>query len=245
MRNPRRVLSLAVRAPVLDLRTARRKGNGFSTLGRTGSREVVTGDTETPATRDTGTSMTREAARASRYAILGVFVAGIRRGNPGAVVNALVSFVATYLPRVVEWRYGVEFQPWQRFYLNAGMLAHAVGMLGPYEDVWWWDHVTHMCSSTLLGGFVHVRARRRGHDPRPRVVGVVLCVGVLWELMEYAIHGVSRRVGLEPLLIPYGPEDTLLDLVFDLLGAVLVLAFGDRLLPNLLRKDDRESDGSE
>jgi hypothetical protein len=205
----------------------------------------VTGDTETSVSRETGTSVTREAARASRYAILGVFVAGIRRGNPGAVVNALVSFVATYLPGVVEWRYGVEFRPWQRLYLNAGMLAHAVGMLGPYEDVWWWDHVTHTSSSTLLGGFVHVRARRRGRDPRPRVLAGVLGVGALWEAMEYVIHGVSRRVGLEPLLIPYGREDTLLDLVFDLLGALLVLAFGDRLLPNLVRQDGRASDGSE
>jgi hypothetical protein len=216
-------------APPLEPRC--RKGNGFSTLRRTGSREVVKGD-ETSATRDAGTSVTREATRASRYAILGVFVAGIRRRNPGAVVNALVSFVATYLPRVVEWRYGVEFRPWQRLYLNVGMLAHAVGMLGPYDDVWWWDHVTHAYSSTLLGGFVHLRARRRGRDPRPHVLGVVLCVGVLWELMEYAIHGVCRRIGLEPLLIPYGREDTLFDLVFDLLGALLVIALGGRLLPD-------------
>ena len=205
----------------------------------------ATRDTETSATRETGTSATIEAARASRYAILGVFVAGIRRRNPGAVVNALVSFLATYLPRVVEWRYGVEFHPWQRLYLNVGMLAHAVGMLGPYEDVWWWDHVTHTCSSTLVGGFVHVRARRRGRDPRPRVLAGVLGVGVFWETVEYVIHGVSRRVGLEPLLVPYGTEDTLLDLVFDLLGALLVIAFGDRFLSNLLREDDRESGGGE
>ena len=182
--------------------------------------------------------MTGEAARASRYAILGVFVAGLRRGNPGAVVNAVVSFVATYLPRLVEWRYGVEFRPWQRLYLNAGMLAHAVGMLGPYEEVWWWDHLTHACSSTLVGGVIHVRARRRGRDPRPRVLAGVLGVGTLWELVEYAIHGVSRRLGLEPLLVPYGRRDTLHDLLFDLLGALLVLALADRLLPNLARGDD-------
>ncbi|MFC6941897.1 hypothetical protein ACFQE8_18270 [Salinirubellus sp. GCM10025818] len=178
-----------------------------------------------------------EAGRAVRYAILGVLVSGIRRRDPSAVVNAVVSFCATYLPGVVEWRYGVEFRPWQRLYLNAGMLTHAVGMLGPYDDTWWWDHLTHTHSSTLVGGLIHVIARRGGRDPRPRVIGGVLCLGVLWELMEYAIHGVSRRVGLEPLLVPYGPKDTLKDLIFDVLGALLTLAFADRLLSNLLDED--------
>ena len=219
-----------------DLRSCGRglsKDNGFSTVRRTRPRETVTGDTNT--------SILREASRATRYAILGVFVAGIRRRNPGAVVNALVSLLATYLPRVVEWRYDVEVRPWQRLYLDVGMFAHAAGMLGPYDDVWWWDHLTHTYSSTLVGGFVHVRARRREQDPRPRVIRTVLCVGALWELLEYAIHRVSRAVGLEPLLVPYGPEDTLLDLVFDLLGALLVLAFGDRFLSNLRRDDDGDS----
>ena len=185
----------------------------------------------------------REAVRVSRYAIVSVFFEGFRRRNPGAVVNAVVSLLATYLPAVVEWRYGVEFRPWQRLYLNAGVLTHAVGMLGPYDDVWWWDHLTHTSSSTLLGGFILVRARQRGRDPRPRVLAGVIGVGALWELMEYTIHGVSRRVGLEPLLVSYGAEDTLLDLSFDLLGAILVLVFGDRLFSNLIRDDDSPADG--
>ena len=175
--------------------------------------------------------MTGDAARASRYALLGVLVAGIRRRDPGAVVNAVATLVATAVPSAIERRYDVEFRPWQRLYLNTGMLAHAVGMLGPYDEVWWWDHLTHTYSSTLLGGAIHVAARRRGRDPRPRVLAGVLVVGLLWEVMEYAIHRVSRAVGLEPLLVSYGPEDTLMDLVFDLVGALLVLLLADRLLP--------------
>ena len=190
------------------------------------------------------TTVLGEAGRAVRYAILGVLVSGVRRRDPSAVVNATVSFCATYLPVVVEWRYDVEFRPWQRLYLSVGMLTHAVGMLGPYDDTWWWDHVTHTHSSTLVGGLIHVVARRGGRDPRSRVLGGVLVAGVLWEIMEYVIHGVSRRVGLEPLLVPYGAEDTLQDLFFDLLGALLVLAFANRLLSNLVR-DDPERDRPE
>jgi hypothetical protein len=44
------------------------------------------------------------------------------------------------------------------------MVAHAVGMLGPCDDIWWWDHLTHTVIGTILGEAVHVTARERGSD---------------------------------------------------------------------------------
>jgi uncharacterized protein (DUF486 family) len=173
-----------------------------------------------------------EAERGLRYGILVVFVIGIRRRDPGAVVNAVVALVATYLPGIVEGVYDIEFRPWQRVYVDTVMLLHAVGMLGPYDDRWWWDHLTHTLSSTILGSVTFAVARRCDHNPRPRVVAVVVCVGLLWELVEYAIHVTANRLGFEPLLVSYGKTDTLLDLVFNLVGALLVLLFGDRYLRN-------------
>lgn len=183
-------------------------------------------------------SIARTVEQGIRYAILSVFVAGIRSRNPGAVVNAVFSLVATFLPGIVERQYGVYFRPWQRVYAAFAMLAHAAGMLGPYDDTWWWDHLTHTLSATLLGGFAHVVARRRGRDPRPRVLAAILCLGVVWELAEYVIHRTSERLGLEPLLVHYSARDTVLDLVFNLLGALLVLVFGDHLLRNFIRQAD-------
>jgi hypothetical protein len=115
------------------------------------------------------------------------------------------------------------------------MLAHVVGMLGPYDGQGWWDHVTHTFSATLLGGVGHVVARRR--DPRKHVLDAVAVGGVVWESLEYAIHWVSRRLGVESALVPYSTRDTLLDLVCNFLGAVLVLAFGDQLLGDFVRGD--------
>lgn len=169
----------------------------------------------------------------SRYALLTVFLVGLRRRDPGAIVNAAIAAIGTYLPDFVERAYGVELRPWQRAYVNTAMVTHAVGMLGPYDEVWWWDHLTHAHSSSILGGIVYAASRRRGHDPGPRVVAVVVCLGLLWELAEYAIHATANRLGLEPILVTYGPKDTLLDIVFDLIGALLVLAFGDRVLGEL------------
>lgn len=180
-----------------------------------------------------GGTRTRQLERGIGTAILAVLVEGARRRDPATVVNAAVALVGTCLPAVLERAFGVEFRPWQRVYAATAMLTHAVGMLGLYEDTAWWDHLTHTHSATLVGGIVHVVARRRGHDPRRSVVVGVVAAGVSWEVLEYAIHGAARRLDVEPLLVRYGAHDTLFDVAFDLLGACLVLVFGDRLLDNL------------
>jgi hypothetical protein len=195
---------------------------------------------------DVSRAAVRTAERAIRVGIVGVLVVGVRRRDPGAVVNAALALVGSYLPDVVERRYPVRFRPWQRVYTEAAMLTHAVGMLGPYDDVWWWDHLTHVHSATLLGGVTHAVARRAGLDPRPRVIAGVVGGGALWEVVEYASHWLSRRVGLDPVLVSYGRVDTALDLVFDLLGALAVVRFGDGLLENFHRHaDSRDGDTSD
>jgi hypothetical protein len=183
-------------------------------------------------------SVARTVERSVRYAIVGVFGVGLRRRNWGAVVNAVLALVATSLPDALERQYGVEFRPWQRLYASVSMLTHAVGMLGPYDEEGWWDHVTHTLSATLFGGFVYAAAHRRDRYPRLRVLAAIGCGGVVWELLEYAIHAISDRLGVESVLVPYSARDTALDLVFNFLGALLVLAFGDRFLRNFTHRGD-------
>ncbi|EMA42053.1 hypothetical protein [Halococcus hamelinensis] len=179
------------------------------------------------------------AERGLQAGIFVVFVVGLRQRNPGAVVNAACALLVTHLSPCIERRYDIEFKEWQRLYVNTGMLAHAVGMLGPYDDVWWWDNVTHTSSATLLGGVVFAAARRRGRDPYPRVIAVVVCLGVLWEAFEYAIHAIAKYIGVEPILVSYGRADVAFDLGFDLVGALLVLVFGDHLLGNLTTTNEK------
>ena len=186
----------------------------------------------------TWNAVVRTLERGIRVGLVAVFGEGLRQRDPGAVVNGVVALAATFLPDFVEARYDVAFRPWQRVYAGIAMLAHAVGMLGPYDETWWWDHVTHTLSATLLGGVVHPAAERRSRDPRPRVLGAIALSGVVWELLEYSVHAVSRRLDIEPVLVTYSARDTLLDLVFNLIGALLVVAFGDRLLGNVTRRDN-------
>jgi len=181
----------------------------------------------------------RNIERGIRQTIVAVFVIGIRRRNPGAVVNSVFALLGTYLPSAAERWFDVEFRPWQRGYVGVAMVTHAVGMLGPYDSIGWWDHLTHTLSASILGGFVFTAAKRRGRDPQPRVLGAVVGGGLLWELIEYLIHAVANRLGIEPILVVYSAKDTILDLFFNLVGALLVLVFGEHLLRNLVQSDDR------
>lgn len=168
-----------------------------------------------------------------RWAIVAVFLAGLRQRNPGAVVNAVFTYLGTYVPALFERTSGIEFRPWQRLYVTTAMVLHAIGMLGPYDNTRWWDHVTHTMSASIVGGATFVAAKRRGKDPRPMTLGAVVTLGVLWELAEYLIHATATRLGVEPILVFYSKQDTVLDLLFNLVGASLVILLGDRKLANL------------
>ncbi|MFC6764738.1 hypothetical protein [Natrinema soli] len=51
-------------------------------------------------------------------------------------------------------------------------------------------------------------------------------------IVEYAVHTV-KRLGLKPVLVSYGTKETVLNLGFELIGALLVFRFGDRILNDL------------
>ncbi|MFC6835580.1 hypothetical protein [Halomarina ordinaria] len=204
--------------------------------------------------RRTVAALARRGRHLLRAGISTVLVEGVRRRNPSVVVNGLVSLALTFAPTLLERRYGTSFHPWQRLWVSGAMFLHALGMLGSYDRVWWWDHVTHTLSASIVGSLAYVFARtsvdgdgeRRVRNTSGFVVGVTLGLGVLWEVFEYIVHALARRLGLEPLLVPYGPYDTAFDLVFDAVGAALVVAFGPRALSNVVDSlDARRGDGGE
>lgn len=184
-----------------------------------------------------------------RLGILALLLLGVRRRNASLVVNGTVSLAATAVPPALERRYGVVLRPWQRRWISTSMLLHVVGMLGAYERVGWWDHLTHTLSGSIVAGVSYVIARTtadRGgrlsvHPTHTRafVVGCTLGFGLLWECLEYLIHAARDRFGIAPVLVHYGSLDTALDLVFDAIGAALVVAFGPRLLENVVESLER------
>ena len=162
-------------------------------------------------------------------------------GNLVLAVNALAGFVVTLFPWVGRRAWGIRLTSPIVLWLGVAVLFHTVGMAGWYETVWWWDHLTHTLSAALLAALADTGIRllaaasdRITLPPAFRLVLVLvltLAAGVLWEVMEFLGRMLATWYGHQPLLVQYGLADTVLDLAFDGVGALLGtvgLGWGDR-----------------
>lgn len=134
-------------------------------------------------------------------------------------------------PAIVWLVLGVRLSPWQVVWTSSAPALHALGGVYDLYRQWWWlDHVTHLLAASCIAALVYtlVTAYARRDDTRTLTRGVVsavivtctMLVGVGWEVYELR----------SPVLTVYGAEDTVKDLVFDAVGAVLVSTFGPRYL---------------
>ena len=173
----------------------------------------------------------------------GIVVAGavaVRRGDPSATVNAAFALAVAALPFAMPvlapgaTAEAVAAVPELPLWIATACLLHVVGMLGWYDTVRWWDHLTHTVSSALLTALVYAALLVVGRtEPGTTLVGAavpvvavgfVFAVGVFWELFELLARDLSERLDVEPVLVHYGWRDTGFDLVFDVVGALLVVA---------------------
>ncbi|MFB6205812.1 MAG: hypothetical protein ABEJ05_04710 [Haloglomus sp.] len=178
----------------------------------------------------------RRASRLLQAAIGAVLLAGVATRNLSVVVNATLSLAVTFLPALLARDFDLHLDAWPVLVLTLTLFLHTIGMLGLYDGVWWYDHITHTLSAMLVAGvgYTTVRALDR-HSDAVRVpsrflavfiVLFTLAAGVLWEVLEFAAREFAIALSLDPVLVQYGLEDSLVDLVFDTVGALVVALFG-------------------
>ena len=197
----------------------------------------------------------RRLARGMQAAILAVLGVGLAAGNASVVLNALVAFAVTLLPAALRRDRRLALSPSLTVWPTAAVLLHAVGMLGPYGAIWWWDHLTHTLSAAVVASVAYVAARavdlhlEELYLP-PRFMALflllfTLALGVFWEVLEFGARALGEAVGAGPLLFQYGLGDTVVDLVFDAVGAVVVALFGTPALSDTVEQvRDRLRDAS-
>jgi hypothetical protein len=179
-----------------------------------------------------------------RIGVFGLLVVAVRRGNTAAAINAFAALVLALAPSIVEVVLeptpprSSPFGPVLPVWLGVAGFLHSLGMLGPYDSRWWWDHLTHTVSAALVGALVYAGVvvtlpdtvgTGRSAGVIAAVVGFTFAIGVFWELVELVARELGELYDIEPVLVHYGWDDTAADLVFDVVGAVLVLAFDLRV----------------
>jgi hypothetical protein len=178
-----------------------------------------------------------------QLSLIGFLFVGLYETDVGIIVNSGMGVAITALPALLERDYEIPMDAGLTLWITAAVFLHAFGTLGLpwmeqslYQQIWWWDHLTHALSASVVAGagYAVLRAIEDHTEsvslpPRFRfvfVVVLVLAFGVLWEVAEFALAQVTTAIGAEPVLTQYGVSDTMLDMVFDSVGAMLVAIFG-------------------
>nr|WP_158205844.1 hypothetical protein [Halomarina oriensis] len=185
-----------------------------------------------------------------------MLVVGFWLGNTGIVVNCGIALLVAQLPPILQRDYGLPMDLGLTLWITTAVFLHALGtvplpaslvdMVGTapdgaaygtlYSSGGWWDHLTHGLSASVVAGVGYATARALDeyatgvHFP-PRfmfvyIVLFVLAFGVLWEVIEFVIGEAAALFGSGSVLTQYGLEDTMYDLVFDTVGAVVVGIWG-------------------
>jgi hypothetical protein len=107
-----------------------------------------------------------------------------------------------------------------------------------YQLLWWWDASLHASSGLMFGivGFLLVYVLNENEridiNLRPRFLALFafvfsMAVGALWEVFEFAMDQAFGLQMQKPRLgDPSGLTDTMWDLAFDAVGAVIISTFG-------------------
>jgi len=206
----------------------------------------------------------RLLVRAMEIGLVGMFFIGLDRGNTGIVVNSLVGIGVTRVPGVLERDYDIPMDAALTLWLTAAVFLHTLGTVGLpdtvvsllrgvgigvtdgsfYKETWWWDHMTHALSASIVAAAGYSVARAVDvHDENvtlpPQfmfafILVVTLAFGVFWEVLEFTIGEAAALLGSGSVLTQYGLGDTLLDLVFDSVGAVIVATWGTAHLSDVV-----------
>ncbi|WP_349254403.1 hypothetical protein, partial [Haloplanus sp.] len=178
-----------------------------------------------------------------QLALFGLVVYGVVAGEPKAIINGGVTLLITFVPAVLERNYDLPLDPWLALWITTAVFLHTLGSAGLYGRIFFWDNITHAMSASLIAAAGYTVARAVDihsddiHIPRRvafvYIFVIVLSFGVVWELFEFGLDIAADATGLEMPLAQHGLDDTVRDMMFNSLGALLVAAFGQAHLAGI------------
>lgn len=182
--------------------------------------------------------------------LLGIALYGVGIGRVDVAVNAAGSLGVTLLPALLQRETRVRMNVGLVLWLTAAATFHALGILGPYRNFWWYDHVSHALTASIIAGVAYatVDALDRSHedlylpDPYRSVVLFlfVLATAVTWEVLEFGVTRLSVTLGADSsMLVIFGPVDIITDIAYSAAGGLAVVLWGRAYFRGLSRKFSR------
>ncbi|WP_066414207.1 hypothetical protein [Halorubrum aethiopicum] len=188
----------------------------------------------------------KRLTRGMQLVLVGILVYGIVAGAPKAISNGGIALLITFVPAALERNYEVPIDPWLGVWITSAVFFHTLGSAALYTRIEWWDHLTHSLSASLVAGVGYTALRAVDlHSDRIRIpdrfafvfiLVVVLAFGVVWELFEFALDIIAATTGVTMPLAQHGLDDTVLDLTYNSIGALVVATFGQAHLSGVAER---------
>ncbi|WP_123619520.1 hypothetical protein [Halorubrum sp. CSM-61] len=188
----------------------------------------------------------RRLTRLMQALLVAIVVYGAAFGQPKAITNGGLGLFVTFVPALLERNYDIPLDPWLGVWITSAVFLHTLGSAWFYAQIGWWDHLTHALSASLVAGAGYTTLRAVDlHSDRIRIPPrfafvfifvVVLAFGVVWELFEFALDIVADETGVSMPLAQHGLDDTVLDLMYNSVGALIVATFGQAHLSGVAER---------
>lgn len=151
------------------------------------------------------------------------------------ILNCVYCLLFSFLPFILK-KWNIHSTKTLQVYFLIAIIVHFIlgGTLHYYRDVWFFSFIVHLINSFLIATIIYGMLLRHCKNQSKffmflATVAFTALIGVLWEVCEYAIDGLSGKnmqrfsdsVTGEPFVGRRALQDTMIDLMMDTLGGVL------------------------
>ena len=178
-------------------------------------------------------------------AMIWVIPAALWRGDWPLAIMATVAVAVALLPAVLQHNYRIVL-PWLLVFLVVLQL-HLHTFWGVwlrfYDSHWFWDKLLHLKGTMLVSlvGFlaaysVHLSGKARLTGPILGLFTVVFgnALGAWWEIVEFLVDKTLKKN------TQYGLDNTMIDLINNLLGSLIAAGVGGVYLKVTTRQERRQ-----
>ncbi|WP_342303747.1 hypothetical protein [Methanolobus sp. ZRKC5] len=183
------------------------------------------------------------AAKIMQICLFILLIAGILLKDLSTTINAAAGLTLTFVPYFITRKYDIPHDTGLTLWITFAVFLHLLGTFAFYDNILRWDNMTHALSACVVAaaGYTLIRAIDIYVDEiyiPPKVLFLfillfILATGVLWEILEFLSDELTSGLGYEAILAQHGIHDTMIDLMFDLLGAILAATWGTAYLSDI------------
>lgn len=174
--------------------------------------------------------------RGMQAILLTMTLVGLYQVNVRMIFSSLIPLAASFAPAAIQRDAKATMDVGIVLWVTAAAFLHAIGTYGFYDAITGFDHLTHAFSATVVAGTGYgiVRAidthAENVHLQDEIIFAFILiftmAFGVIWEVGEFFAGIIGDMTGHGAVLIQYGIDDTMKDMTFNMVGAVLIAVWG-------------------